>query len=70
VKLRGDAAVSAAAVREAARALMVSGAVTEADAMRHAASCARGELSKFQPCLPEALELRFLSRRLVELPAG
>jgi len=68
IKLRGDAARSGAAVREATRALLAEGAVTEADAMRHVDGCARGELSRFQPCLPEELALRFLSRRLVELP--
>jgi ATP-dependent Lhr-like helicase len=68
ITLRGDAARSAVAVREASRALMAEGGVTEADAMRHAAGCVRGALSKFQPCLPEELELRFLARRVVELP--
>ncbi len=68
IKLKGGAASSLAAVRSETRALLQPGAVTEADAMRHAESCARGALSKFQPCLPEELELRFLARRLVELP--
>ena len=70
IKLKGGAASSLSAVREATRALLEPGAVTEADAMKHVASCARGALSKFQPCLPEELELRFLARRLVELPHG
>lgn len=70
IKLRGDAARSLVAVRDETRALLVPGAVTEADAIRHAASCARNTLSKFQPCLPEELELRFLARRLLELPGG
>ncbi|XXT25142.1 DEAD/DEAH box helicase [Sorangium sp. So ce429] len=68
IKLRGDAIRSVLAVREAARALLAPGAISEADAVRHAASCAREPLSKFQPCLPEELELRFLARRLVERP--
>lgn len=68
IKLRGEAARSGAAVRQATRALLEEGAVTEADAMRHAEGCARGELSRFQPCLPEELLLRFLARRVVELP--
>lgn len=67
IQMRGDAALSVAAVREATRALLSPGAITEHDATRHAASCARGELSKFQPCLPEELELRFLARRIVEV---
>ena len=68
IKMRGGAAQSGTAVRDASRALMAEGAITEADAMRHAAGCARGALSKFQPCLPEELELRFLARRVVEVP--
>lgn len=68
IKLRGDAARSGVAVREAIRALTAPGAVTEADAMRLAATCAREPLSRFQPCLPEELELRFLARRVVEVP--
>ncbi|MDC3959011.1 DEAD/DEAH box helicase [Polyangium jinanense] len=68
IKVRGGAARSGAAVREAIRALRAPGAVTEADAVRFAASCAREPLSKFQPCLPEELELRFLARRVVEVP--
>jgi len=68
IKVRGGATRSVVALREAVRALTVPGAIREADAMRHAAGCARGELSKFQPCLPEELELRFLARRVVELP--
>ena len=68
IKIRGEAARSTVAVRDAVRALSAEGAVTEADARRHAAACARAPLSKFQPCLPEELTLRFLARRLVELP--
>ncbi len=68
IKLKGGAASSLAEARSAARELLVPGAVTETDAMRHAESFARGGLSKFQPCLPQELELRFLARRLVELP--
>ncbi len=66
--MRGNAAESGVAVREAMRALLVPGAVTDADAQRFAESCTREPLSKFQPCLPEELELRFLARRVVELP--
>jgi ATP-dependent Lhr-like helicase len=69
ITFKGGAARSAAAMRSETRALLEPGAVTEADAMRHAESCARGALSKFQPCLPEELELRFLARRLVALPS-
>jgi ATP-dependent Lhr-like helicase len=68
IKVRGEAARSGVAVREATRALLAEGAITEADAMRHAAGCVRGALSKFQPCLPEELEVRFLARRVVEVP--
>jgi ATP-dependent Lhr-like helicase len=68
IKLRGDAARSVVAVREAIRALSAPGAVTEDDALRFAPTFAREPLSKFEPCLPEELLLRFQARRLVELP--
>ncbi|MGK3964060.1 DEAD/DEAH box helicase [Sorangium sp. So ce118] len=68
IKIRGGAARSAVAVRDATRALLAPGAITEADARRHAAGGAREALSKFQPCLPEELEIQFLARRVVELP--
>jgi ATP-dependent Lhr-like helicase len=67
IKVRGKAAESGIAVREAIRALLEPGAVTQADAQRFAESCTRAPLSKFQPCLPEELELRFLARRVVEV---
>ena len=67
IKVRGEAAQSGVAVRGAIRELSQFGAVTDADARRFAASCTRAQLSKFQPCLPEALELRFLARRVVEV---
>jgi hypothetical protein len=70
IKVRGEAARSMVAVRDETRALLMAGTVTEADAIRHAASCSKNTLSKFQPCLPEALELRFLARRLLELPGS
>ena len=67
IKLRGDAVLSVAAVRGAMRALLAPGGITEGDAVRHAASCARGEMSKFQACLTEEMERRFLARRLLEV---
>ncbi len=68
IKVRESAAESGVAVREAIRTLLVPGAVTEIDAERFAASCTREPLSKFQPCLPEKLEMKFLARRVVQLP--
>lgn len=68
IKVRGNAATSGVAAREAMQELLEPGAVTQKDAQRFAASCTRDTLSKFQPCLPEELELRFLARRVVELP--
>lgn len=64
VRLRDQAATSEAAVRDEARKLNEPGGVTAEDAMRLVGDFARERLSKFQPCLPEELERRFLARRV------
>ena len=69
IKMRGEAAQSISAVREVIRALKTPLAITKRDAERFAAGCSREPLSKFQPCLPEELELRFLAKRLLEIPS-
>ncbi len=70
IAFRDDAAKSDVAIRDEIRKLLQPGAVTWDDAARFADSFARDPLSKFQPCLPERLELRFLARRLMELPGA
>ncbi len=68
IRFRGDAGKSDVAVRDAIREVMGPGAVTDDDAIAHVDELVRRPLSKFQPCLPPALEARFLARRLLELP--
>jgi hypothetical protein len=66
--MKDDAAKSLAAAREVTADLLRPGHITHEDALRHADSCARGRLSKFQPCLPSGLEREFLASRLLEIP--
>jgi len=55
ITLKGDAATSVVRVREALAALKARGQPTAEDARRHAEGAVRSRVSKFQPCLPEAL---------------
>ncbi len=61
-----NAAASEAAIRQALDQLRQSGRPTEEDAIRYAEACARGRLSKFQPCLSERLEAVYLAARLTD----
>lgn len=70
IVLQGEAAKSGVAVRELTSELMRPDRITRDDALRHAASCVRGRMSKFQPCLSERLELEFLAARVVESPVA
>ncbi|MCP4502881.1 MAG: DEAD/DEAH box helicase [Deltaproteobacteria bacterium] len=63
-----DAAKSEVAIRQEIAELMQPGAVTWDDAIRYADTISNENLSKFQPCLPERLELLFLAKRVFELP--
>ena len=67
---RDDAALSDARIREAIRELRAAGRPHAADALRLAEGCARGRLSKFQPCLPERLEAQFLADVLTDETAA
>lgn len=67
---RGDAARSDAAIRAALAALRLAARPSHADALRLAAGCARGRLSKFQPCLPPRLESELLAESLTDAPAA
>ncbi len=62
-----DAARSDVAISEAIRALSLPGELTWARALQHAPDLARGRISKFQPCLPDALERDLLARTLLDL---
>lgn len=59
------AAASDVAIRDGIRGLR--GDVTWARARSVAPAAARGRLSKFQPCLPEELELDLLARNLMDV---
>jgi ATP-dependent helicase Lhr and Lhr-like helicase len=55
IRIRDGAAQSEAAVRDILARLQAEGRPDRDDALRFAASCARGRLSKFEPCVPEHL---------------
>ena len=46
--------------------LRQAGRPTDDDALSLADGCARGRLSKFQPCLPERLEAEYLASMLTD----
>jgi ATP-dependent Lhr-like helicase len=64
--LKGDAARSEVGIRQAIRQLRDEGRPNDDDALRFAASCARTRLSKFQQCLSERLEARYLADVLTD----
>ncbi len=61
---------SEVAIKQALDQLAQSGRPNAADALKFAASCARGQLSKFEPCLPDELLAVFLAEMLTEVPLG
>jgi len=61
------AAKSDVAIQQAIRGLEEPGQLTWATARAHASEVARGRVSKFQPCLPEALERDLLARHLLDV---
>ncbi len=63
---RGDAARSDAAIRQALADLRRDARPDHGDALRLAESCARGRLTKFQPCLPPRLESELLAEVLTD----
>jgi len=66
IGFRDDAAKSEVAIRQALDRLRVESRPNPADALAYAAGLDRVRLSKFQPCLPEALETRYLADALTE----
>src|SRR5262249_45128969 len=70
VAFRGQAAASEAKIREVIADLRRETRPNGADAMRLAANCARGRLSKFQKCLPPRLEAAFLAEVLTDVAAA
>lgn len=57
---------SEVAIREALDELRTAGRPNEQDALQFAASCSRGTLSKFEPCLPDRLLNAYMAERLTE----
>jgi ATP-dependent helicase Lhr and Lhr-like helicase len=65
VRLAGGAGQSQVAVRHAIRELAEGPALTWADAARWTDVSATARVSKFQPCLPEAVERELVARELM-----
>lgn len=61
------AAESLVGIRQAISELAEPGGLTRESARRVAALCARGRVSKFQPCLSERLELELLAEALTDV---
>jgi ATP-dependent Lhr-like helicase len=64
ISLTEDAGKSEVAIRQALDSLRALGRPNQEDAVRFAARCARGTLSKFEPCLPDRLLNGFLAKKL------
>ncbi len=66
IGFREGAAESDSAIRSALAQLREEGRPNHEDAVRFAETCARGPISKFQPCLPEHLEAEFYADLLTD----
>ena len=66
LRFREKAGESEVAIRQAIERLRAEGRPDEGDALRFAASCARGRLSKFEPCLPDGLAAAYLAELLTD----
>ncbi|MCG5052493.1 MAG: DEAD/DEAH box helicase [Myxococcales bacterium] len=67
ISFSDQAGKSEVAIRQVLERLKMESRPNEADALRLASSCARGQLSKFEPCLPDGLLERFLAEMLTEV---
>jgi ATP-dependent Lhr-like helicase len=68
IGFKDGAGESEVAIREALDTLRAEGKPDQSDAVRFAESCARGRLSKFEPCLSDRLLSEYLAEELTELP--
>jgi ATP-dependent Lhr-like helicase len=66
LRFKDDAAKSEMAIHQALDQLRGEHRPSEADALRYAQSCARGRLSKFEPCLPEQLQAKYFASTLTD----
>ncbi|HZL16516.1 MAG TPA: DEAD/DEAH box helicase [Polyangia bacterium] len=69
LRFKQDAAKSEVAIRKALDDLCAENRPSDADALRFADSCARGRLSKFEPCLPDYLSAAYMAEALTD-PEG
>jgi len=70
VSFSEDAGKSEVGIRQALDNLRTTGRPNGDDALQFAASCARGTLSKFEPCLPDRLLNEYLAERLTAISEG
>jgi len=66
VRFRAQAGASEVAIRQALDALREQNRPNQDDALRFAESCARGRLSKFEPCLPDRLAAAYMADVLTD----
>jgi ATP-dependent Lhr-like helicase len=66
LRFKDDAAKSEVAIRQALDQLRAEHRPSEADTLRYGQSCARGRLSKFEPCLPEPLQAKYFASALTD----
>lgn len=70
LRFREGAGASEVAVREAIARLGAEGRPNGEDALRFGDACAKGRLSKFEPCLPPRLRSRYLAELLTDAVAA
>jgi ATP-dependent Lhr-like helicase len=70
ISLKESAGKSEVAIRQALAQLRQEHRPNKEDAHRFAADCARGRLTKFQPCLPPRLEAQYLADTLTDVEAA
>jgi len=66
LRLRGQAGASEVAIRQALDTLREQNRPNQDDSFRFAESCARGRLSKFEPCLPDRLAAAYMADVLTD----
>ena len=70
ITFTGEGGKSLAGLRMAIDALRATGAPTWADAMTLAPSASKTPVSKFQPCLPDALAADLIARKTIDVPGA
>jgi ATP-dependent Lhr-like helicase len=70
LRFKGTAADSESAIRQALDTLRANGRPNDEDALSFASACARGRLSKFEPCVPDHLIAGYMAEVLVDVVAA